>query len=183
MQKSSGFTFIELLITLSILGLVLGIGIPDLKRWQIKFQANALSSSIQQILVFARQYSIEHGDNITVCGIQSGRECARNQFYELAAFIDNNQNRRIDEGEKVLALRQLNYQGELRLQASLNRHYIQFQRDGSTKQAGSFIYCHPQQNQFARRITVSMAGRTYIALDRDGDGVVELVNGEAIACS
>lgn len=183
MRKRTGFTFIELLITLSILGLVLGIGMPDFSRLQLRFQAKALTSAIRQVLTFARQYSIEHGDDITVCGIDSGGRCARDNFFRLAAFIDRNQNRVIDEDETVITLKQLKYRGNLALRASLNRSYIQFQRSGASKQAGSFTYCHPQYQEVTARITISMAGRTYIARDNDGDGIVELANGNAITCS
>jgi prepilin-type N-terminal cleavage/methylation domain-containing protein len=62
MQKKQGFTLIEMLVTLSILGIALGIGISFLKMPSSRLYANDLKAMIQQ----ARFESIKRNAAVAV---------------------------------------------------------------------------------------------------------------------
>lgn len=180
--NAHGFTLYELLICMAIMGFIVGIAVPNLIQLFIKFESDTLKSQIRMGLSSARNHSISLGKTVTLCGINSNSECSRIGFKEMAIFVDDNNNHTIDEDEKLIAISDIKYRGQLYLRASFGRSFIQFKNDGSTKQSGSFIYCSPKHPHVASRITVSMAGRTYIGKDLDGDAIVEYTSGRPILC-
>jgi len=178
-----GYSLLELLITISISSILLTAAIPSFGHMKAKSNAKTISSTLTRMLAKARSYAIFHSAIVTICGVDEQYECSNRQFEKILVFVDENENRTLDEEEKVIQEAVLKYQGQLNLRAALGRRYFQFTHSGSSKQAGSFIYCDPDYSSASRRITVSMTGRAYIAQDEDNDGVVELTNGDPITCS
>ncbi len=177
-----GFTLFELLLSLAIVGLLLGVGAPTLFSLQAKFESIALQSDLRRMLVTARHYAVAEKRTVTLCGTDAQQHCVDQGFAELTVFIDDNRNRALDEEERIIAVADIRYRGELSLRASSNSRHIGFSADGSATRAGSFLFCRAGYPRNAGRVTVSMAGRAYAGIDRDGDGVVELTSGDPISC-
>lgn len=73
--------------------------------------------------------------------------------------------------------------GVMTWRASLARNYITFDASGFTWQNGSLTYCPDNGDlRFARAVILSQAGRSYLTLDRDNDGIREDRAGNPLAC-
>jgi type IV fimbrial biogenesis protein FimT len=181
--KNTGFSLLELIISISISAILTTAAVPGFSHLKASSDAKTVSLKLSRTLAKARSHAIFHTENVTLCGIDEMSECSSTQFDTLAVFIDDNENRIIDNDEQIVFQATMNYGGQLNLRASLRRQYIQFTSTGSSRQTGSFIYCDPNHTTVARRITISMSGRVYSGKDEDGDGIVELTNGNPIQCS
>lgn len=177
-----GFTLLELLITISIAFILIFVAVPNLMDFHRKQNADAVTAEIRRTLSVARQYAVSTQKIITACGIVDTKTCAKNNINSLLIFIDANNNKALDSNEYLLLNREIKHQGSLKLSASFGAKYIQFNSNGSSKQAGSFIYCVPEKPTLARRIVFSMTGRSYIGRDMDGDGIITLANKKPITC-
>lgn len=180
-KSSSGFTLLDLLITISILCLLTTFGVPSLTLALERSKSKSLTSNVRSAIALARTKAITSEQTVSVCGMNT-TECVDNQFTKIAVFVDRNKNGQIDGGEKTLLLNDLNYTGALYLGASFGRDYIRFKKDGSAQQAGSFTYCNSNYPTLSTRVTISMPGRLYVARDLDQDGIVENADGSPISC-
>jgi len=177
-----GFTLFELLICLTIVTILIGTGVPGMFNLKAQYESRALTSSIRKMLIVARQYAVAENRRITLCGIDAREHCNNENFRHIAVFFDHNSNHLLDGPDKIIAISGLNYSGELTLRASLRSQHISFNGDGSATRAGSFVFCNPVYANASARITVSMSGRTYMASDRNNDGIVALTSGNPIRC-
>jgi type IV fimbrial biogenesis protein FimT len=70
-----GFTLIELVILLAILGIVAAIAVPQFNIWQVRSQIQAASGNLQQDLAWAQGYAIRSGYPVQV-QVQSSGGCS-----------------------------------------------------------------------------------------------------------
>ena len=76
MKKNSGFTLLELLITLAIVAILLIVGVPSLRSMM---QGNQLVSSTNELLSalhVARSEAIKSNGRVTICESSNGTSCA-----------------------------------------------------------------------------------------------------------
>lgn len=181
-NKSLGITIIELMIVLSILCLITSFGIPSLSSAIERAESRATQQALRTMLALARTEAISSESTLSLCGTDSTNTCIKHNFNQITVFIDKNRNAVVDESERVLFVRDIEYNGRISLNASFGKEYVRFKKDGSAEQAGSFVYCNPSHPELSLRLTVSMPGRIYIARDRDADGIVENTDGSPISC-
>lgn len=183
MRKTvNGLTLLELLVCLCLLAILLSIATPSLSTYLVQAESKSINSSLRRMLAATREYAVNHSATVTLCGVDETFTCTRDEITVLAIFIDKNNNSRIDEGEELKYFHELKHQGNLRLRASLRHPRIRFQRDGAALEAGSFLYCRPEHPRASRRVTVSMSGRAYSAMDEDGDGLINDISGDPVRC-
>jgi len=75
MKKYSGFTLIELMITLAIVGILLMVGVPSLKTFMQGNQLIAASNELVSALHIARSESIKLSSRVSICDSSDGKTC------------------------------------------------------------------------------------------------------------
>ena len=75
MKKNSGFTLVELLITIVIVGLLLAVGIPSLKTFMKGNQLVASSNELISAFNVTRSEAIKRNASVTVCESANGTTC------------------------------------------------------------------------------------------------------------
>ncbi|ARN72839.1 GspH/FimT family pseudopilin [Oceanicoccus sagamiensis] len=156
-----GFSLIELLTTLAVVALSLGLGISGLSQW-LQHQTEAtLFRSLQQISTFARTRAIKDGQYFTVCASQNNTDCQQQWQQQIIVFNDKNTNEVVDKDEALYRVLPLPDNAPCILwKASLGRHYLQFKPSGASNgTAGHFRFCDSQSNN---KLVVGLSGRTSI---------------------
>ncbi|MFB0998918.1 MAG: GspH/FimT family pseudopilin, partial [Colwellia sp.] len=87
-NKVKGFTLIEVLITLSILGIVTAIAMPNISDFIIKTRVDNEISSLHRLILNARNAAVNTGKNVTVCPL-SNNTCAADWTAELTVFTND----------------------------------------------------------------------------------------------
>lgn len=62
--EASGFTLIELMITIALLGVLLGMGVPALRDWITNTQINTAAEAINNGLQLARSEAVRRNTNV-----------------------------------------------------------------------------------------------------------------------
>jgi type IV fimbrial biogenesis protein FimT len=71
-NRSSGFTLIELMVTLAVLGIVIGIAVPSFAELIRNNRAESQSSSVVNAFSVARSEAVKRGTTVTVAPLTAG---------------------------------------------------------------------------------------------------------------
>ena len=89
-QKTAGFTFIEALIVIALIGILVAIGIPNLSPLIVRNTIASHSNHLMASLQYARSEAIKRGVNVAVCRADSAaadRCAAANSDWSLGWLV------------------------------------------------------------------------------------------------
>lgn len=184
--KSRAFTLIELLITVSVVGIALGLTGPSLAGLAANMRSYTALQGIISTLSLARQEAMLRRQQVTVCAVAPDGSCSRDwrSEHEITVFLDSDKDGNPGVGE--LVLRQTRWSlrdSELSWRASLARRYLRFEATGGTWQNGTLYYCPASGDvRHARALVISHSGRAYLPGDSNGDGIREDRRGDNLTC-
>lgn len=90
-SRDYGFTLIELMVTLAVAAVVLGIGIPSFNQTMRNNSSSALGSEMAGALNYARSEAIKRAKRVSICSSNDGASClaANNWKQGWLVFVDN----------------------------------------------------------------------------------------------
>jgi prepilin-type N-terminal cleavage/methylation domain-containing protein len=178
-----GFTLVELLIAISILGIVTMVAAPSLSEFVVESRADGEIITLQRLVLTARNTAINTGQNVTLCPLSSN-ECTSNWQNELSVFTNTGDNEKYDSASEQLVKTRDKVASGDKVKFSDGKALI-FSPTGRliSGQNTTFIYCPGGHPDLARGIDISMSGRTYITQDTDNDDKDEDRSGNELSCS
>ena len=92
MKKYSGFTLLELMVTVALIGILLSVGMPSLKVFIQGNQLIASSNELLSALNLARSESIKLNSRVTICESSNGTSCSATGDWSNGwiVFVDAN---------------------------------------------------------------------------------------------
>jgi len=160
MRFSSGFTLLELLITLTIIAIMLSFGLPSLSRQAQANQVKTATNGLLEAMDIARSKAVSTNKRVTMKKLDDW-----NNGWEI--FIDRNNDGQLNDGETVilhhekLAGVRISVNGPLRNNVSYvgtGESRVAAGNDGGGFQAGTFIIC-PLTKGDGYQLILSRGGR------------------------
>lgn len=163
MRKDSGFTLIELMITVTVLAILLGAGIPAMIDFVNTNRRAAAANAFVSVLQQARSVSAGKAVHVVVCHSTNGSGCSGTSNPDWSdgwiSFIDNDpRNGTKDAGETLLATQAA--RGGLKMPSTRNSFTFTPGFRASTN--GTVGIC-PQGSTPPRFVIVNSAGRPRLA--------------------
>ncbi len=180
-----GFTLIEALITLSIIGILLSFSLPSFQKSIDRYQATAFANRLAGLINTGRQFSIYQNTITTICPSTDLINCNTDWQKGFMLFADKNGNAIREPDESLVStIPTLEAPKRLFWRAFQNKQLIQFSPEGYTRsQNGTFTYCqNPADLTTARLLILNKAGRLRQGTDVNSDGVQEQPNGQTPNC-
>ncbi len=168
-RPASGFTLVELLVSIAVLAVILGIAVPSfmstMANSRLTGAANELLAAIQQ----ARMEALRRGMRVTLCPSDDGANCAGNWNDGWIMFTDPSAGGpAVDAGSAILA-RGAGLPADIQISGG---GFISFTPDGMSKNllgapaAVTLRLCSPSKalddDRRARDIVISPSGRAAI---------------------
>lgn len=161
MNRSNGYSLVELMIVLAIIGISVGYATPSFYQLKLNKLMDGERNRLTVSLNFARNYAIKNQQQIIICPSNSGTGCD-NQFrwYEgWIIFKDDNKNRQLDDGELLLQHENAMPNG-LTVTSSRYRQKIRYNGMGFSPGTNlSINFCDARGAEFAQSIILNNAGR------------------------
>lgn len=156
----TGFTVLELMVTLSIAAILLVSGLPALQQFTQRQHMKAALGNLHKDLLAARSEAVFRGGDVVACPGAPGSGCtgAADWSGGWIVFADINGDRLWQAGEPLLRHGQVFER--LRITGSSGRRFVRFYPDGSAPGSnGSLWFCGPGGPAQARRLVISNVGR------------------------
>lgn len=185
-RRTAGLSLIEILICLGIVAfLAVQASTPGFASWRERRTADALMRELIGAVDMARAFAIAENAMVTFCRSSDGATCSGGWAEGSILFTDFNADRIINGDDRLLfRLEPLQLAGTLEFRSFQNRQYLQMNSRGFTNyQNGNFTFCPASKDpRLARQLIIALSGRTRLARDTDGDGIVEDSQGRALQC-
>ncbi len=183
-KLNHAFTLIELLLTISIVFILLGIALPSFSETLDNSHVKANLQRLAQTLQLSRLTAINQNINVTLCPVDQTLTCSKNWSTGYMSFIDKNGDRQFNNDDELLYQYFSNdKKSTLSWRAFGNRRSLQWLGTGITNhQNGSFELCYNNKEDKSRALFLTKAGRIRYSKDHNGDNIHENSIGKAIRC-
>ena len=168
LRPQAAYTLVELLVSLTVAGVLLALSVPSLNQMLQTQKSISLLNSFVASLHLARGEAIKRNARAVMCKSANGLSCSSDGGWEQGwiLFHDANNNAAFDEGEAVVLQQGALAQGQ-RLTGNFQvANYVSYSASGSAKlisgawQAGTFTLCPPVLSSVeVRQIILSGTGR------------------------
>jgi type IV fimbrial biogenesis protein FimT len=149
-QKRSGFSLLELLVVIAVIGILVAIGFVNLPR--DRFAVNQAAEGFARDVQLTRFEAIRRNEFM---GLRV--EPSQNRYF---VYIDLNRNNQYDEGEPITKTVDLGASGVVVMNESA--YSITFDTRGVYRTIGRNIGVSNQGSTYYRRVCVSTQGRPLI---------------------
>jgi type IV fimbrial biogenesis protein FimT len=125
MRTQTGFTLIEVMISLAVLAISLGLAIPQFHNLMQGARISNAQNGLYSLFQLARGEALMRRQHVVVCASQDGQLCAGSWQQGALVFVDHNRNRQHERNEKIISqftnaeMRQLSITGNRLLSAFL----------------------------------------------------------------
>lgn len=182
--KNHGFTIVELIISIAVLGIITAIAMPSLNQLLVSMRVDNEISQIHRLVLSARNAAVSMENNVTLCPLNNVNTCANNWGSELSVFIDLDNDNIYEpaNNEVLLKTKPAIKNNDTLTYAGFSR--ITFAPTGQLAAAlsSTFIYCPQGFSNSGRSVLISASGRPSQSSDIDNDNIDEDRNGNQIAC-
>ena len=180
-----GFTAIELIMVVLIAALLLTLAAPE---FITVTRNNRLTNQIAQVsyaLNLARSEAVKRAIPVTMCKSSTGTDCETsgvNWESGWIVFSDNDGDQTVDagDGDTIVQLTQALLTGFTLRGSTDLANAVTFTSNGSSAVQGTMVLCASNRIDWARSVTVNLAGRIRSGADTDNDGTPEALNGSEI---
>ncbi len=162
--KQTGFTLIELMVTIAVLGILLSIGIPSYQNMVLNSRITAQANQVITALNYARSEAVKRAAPATVCSTNGGAACAGSTNWSTGwlVFADANENGAVDGGEAILRVWPALNTGNTLNKTGIHTR-VTFAATGfSAGFMTTFNLCDTNGVSGSRTITINATGRSYV---------------------
>jgi len=155
-----GFTLWELLCSLVVSGLLLGLGVPSFHRFLLDGRRTADVNAFVLAVQVARTEAAKRGEAVVLCPSRDGRRCANDEKAYGAGWIvfydrdSKSPPQRLDTEPLIFG-----HRPELFGSIVGNRPYFDFRPVMRRSTNGTLVFCDERGPPAARAVIVSYSGR------------------------
>ncbi|WP_151869158.1 GspH/FimT family pseudopilin [Acinetobacter soli] len=154
-----GFSLIEFIVTLTVLSILIGVGLPTYQHVMATQEANHIPRTLTIHIQKAKSDAVLYRHNVVLCPSIDKQTCSDDWSKGFIVFLDQNRNRQRDINEDLLSSTDWNTRyGMLSWKGTLQSNHLMFRAASGLPigSNGSFYYC--SQKVSHKRLVISRMG-------------------------
>lgn len=166
--RETGFTFVELMVTLAVLAILVRAALPAFDRLLSTTRVAAWTTTYTQALHTMRHMAVETGRHVTLCELDANNRCTGRWGAHLVLFFDDRRAGRLASPEDLIVT--VSMPGEdARLNVSWKgfgeKRFLNVRSTGAFRQNGRFRLCPEAgvRDRTGREIVLNVTGRMRVA--------------------
>ncbi len=199
-KKSNGFTLIELMVSLAVVLILVGLGVPSFVSAMKNSQLSADFSDLTRSLYLARSEAVKRTTRVVVCARANDTTCGADWNQGWIVFVDNDQGSPATTGvingtDEILRFfppldtkRKVTAEGSPWQTVSSTSNsevqsFVQYRPDGSSSlSGGTFVMCDDRGEAHARSVNIMLTGDIRKGRKK-GSNKLQDVNGVDVDCA
>lgn len=161
-----GFTLTELMMTLAVLAVLVGIGVPSFREVALSSRLSSYANDFVASANLARGEAIKRNSRVGMCASSDGATCASSGGWEQGwvVFHDADNDDVLDTGETLLERREPLADG-FSMRATGNVRYLRFEPTGIDATAATLTICKktPAVGSQERVVALTLTGRLSVS--------------------
>ena len=181
-MRAHGFTLVELMITVAILAVIVGIGLPSFTGIVAQNRVTASINDFHAGLRLARSEAVKRNANVVFCASSNQTACTGGWGSGWLVYQDVDGDGTVDSGEIIRVGDAVQTGYTLTFTSATSA--ITFAARGMTSgQSGTFKLCDKDKKaSYARGIILLVTGATRRSIDANKSGVHEDSGGNDFSC-
>ncbi len=163
MKKNSGFTLLELAITVALISIAAAIAIPSMTTLT---QNDRLTTNINTLighLAHARSEAVKRSQQVSICVSNNTTSCTGGNWQDgWIVYIDADGSNTFTAGEEVLRAQQALSGANTLTTAIGTQVTYDYRGFVSAASVGSFLLCDGRSGAFGKTIRISTTGRVRV---------------------
>ena len=157
MKRQGGFTVVELMITLSIVGILVAAAAPGYQDWVATTRLNSHTTEFVTALHFARSEAVKRNVAVSVCKSTTGTGCVTTNTWAQGwiVFVDVDASGTLDSADTVLRVHEKLTGGTTLVGQTAVASVITFRSNGTAAQGGVIDMCSYRQTVAGRDIVIA----------------------------
>ena len=159
MKKNSGFTLLELVITVAVISIIMALAIPSMTTFN---QNDRLTTNINTLighLAYARSEAVKSSQRVSLCISSNTTSCTGSSWTEgWIVYIDADASTTFTSGDEILRAQQPLERGNTLTTPDIGNQLTYDYRGFSTS-TGSFLLCDGRAGPHGKTITITATGR------------------------
>lgn len=159
-----GFTLTELLVTITIVGILTAIAAPSMSSFLLRNQVTTQINDLMGDVGLARSEAVKRGIPVAICASTDQTSCNLSNWASgWLVWVDTNNNKTLDAGETIVRARgALADQPTLSATTFATTYVIQFRASGVIDSTGSFKLCD-KKNKNGRQLDINATGKSAVS--------------------
>lgn len=149
-----GFTLLEALVVVALLGILVSLAAPAMGDLQTKFRLQAQAEGFLDSLILARSEALRRQQRVSLCARASDSACDTTGQWNQGwlVFVDSNDNALRDPEEPLIENHAALPQGSMVASNSTVRRYFSYNSEGRSMaingafMAGTMRFCQPSKS-------------------------------------
>jgi type IV fimbrial biogenesis protein FimT len=160
-QEARGFTLIELMVTLAVMAVLLGIGVPSFQRLQQSTRTSTAFHLLTTTLALARLSAVKSNAPVSVCPSRDGRHCRGDTVWDDGWIVFADPSRAKQPASAEAILQRFDRVGPgIALRSTAGRTLVRFHPSGMAHGSNlSVRLCSTKDSTHLGSVIVNNAGR------------------------